>query len=612
MKAAFALLLLLALSSAFSIEDYEGHVSVNSDGSLLIYEKITFYLDQQYNEGYRSIRAEDFGALSDIRLNEVKVNGKKVSAATQLYEGQAEIVWEETFIGENVVELNYSIRDRIEIYNDFAKVCFEHYGANWPVAAKKFTARTTLPIASGNKTMHFEVYSTKQGKAYVDDLTIVIELDDVPSGNYVGGCYLFDRGSVASGNIVDDTAYDKLKEERELYGSLTVLEAQRPNLEFCCLPVFAISAIVAALVYMKDRGRPRLPESILPPGKEEPAVVSALVRNKVETKEMLAATVVDLINKGVIDIVELEKEDARPDNGISRERTVLFLKKMPTGLKKHERTVLDFIFADGKEVDLDAKIEEFKKVPSQSKAKGFKVVTALESFNSKFPSRVDDLFEDAEIRALKDGASNRLGSAAAIIFLGGFGLLIMLSAIDFGISSDSIGWYVQHGEWLLLGAIIVSAFGCVVAAIYSLRTFLKPAVPKKPKNRELYARWDAFYRGLQASRIKEYPPSSALIWGRIIVYATALGLADKVRKHLSELDSVVAAKVRRMDGVALSSMSYYAGAMSVRNLATTGNRAGIKSSGGAHGGFSSYSSGGWSSGGGGGFSGGSSGGGGFR
>lgn len=111
------------------------------------------------------------------------------------------------------------------------------------------------------------------------------------------------------------------------------------------------------------------------------------------------------------------------------------------------------------------------------------------------------------------------------------------------------------------------------------------------------------------------PPSSAVIWGEVLIYATALGIADKVEKHLSELDAFIVKRVKNLEKVRMSSYIFYSSAISLTNLAKHGNRSGPISKGGggrSHGGFSSRSSGGWSSGGGGGFSSRSSGCGGFR
>ncbi len=602
-------LLSVSLSSAFSMLSYYNDVNVQEDGSILVYEKMEFYLDAQYNEGYRSIRPQDFDSLSDITVNSVKVNGKTPVYEKKVNGQDAEIIWKNPPKGESTVELNYTIKNRVELFDDFARLCYEHYGANWKTFAREFTARTTLPPKSANKTMHFEIYSTEKGKAYVDNLSIIIEMEDVPSGNYVGGCYLFDKGAV-SGNLktVNSSAYAILKKEREVYGSQTVLEAEKPNLGWCCLPIFILSLLLSAYFYIKQRKKPaQLQESILPPEKEEePAIVTALVRNKYDVKELVAATIVSLISRNIIDIVELEKKESIGAE-IKRERTILFLKKRPNNLKNYENSVLDFLFAEGNEIDLDAKMKNYEKISNKTEAEKIHIVKSMEKFTNAFPGQIEELFVDEEIHALSTAKLNVSGEIAFCWFLG---LFVIIFGLSFASISFDLDWYPQHGEqfWLLIiGGCII---GTLLPAIYVSYLHTKPVAPKTEKNGLLYAQWEAFYRGLKSSQIKKYPPASAVIWGRILTYATALGMADKVEKHLSELEPLFAKKIKKIDNIALTSMAYYSSSMGMYNLATFGNRSGIQRSGG-HGGFSSHSSGGWSRGGGG-FSGGSSGGGGFR
>jgi uncharacterized membrane protein len=451
--------------------------------------------------------------------------------------------------------------------------------------------------------MHFEVYSEREGTAHVENRTIVIEIDDVPRGNYVGGCYLFERSSVQTDNTIDASAYAILKEEREIYGSKTVLEPEEPELECCCLPFFMVSAVLAAVLFYRERERPKpKPESILPPGKEEPIVVTSIVRNKYDVKELMAATIVDLINRNVIDIVELEKKGAKLTSDIKRERTILMLKKKPANLKDYEKSVLDLIFVEGNEVDLDEMMERYDKVKTKADAKKLPIVNAMKKFKKEFRKQTVSYLVDDEVKKFSNYGAGKLG------FIG-FGVGVCIFALIFFVADGGIeylGWYLQHGEMLRFSIVIGSLLGFLAFAAYSISMLSKAEIPKKEQNIDLYVKWDAFYRGLQASRIKEHPPASAVIWGDILKYGTALGLAEKVKTHLSELDSALAHKVEVMDNAALSSMKFYASAIAVHNLGRYGNRAGR-----ASGSFSSSSSGGWSSGGGG-FSSGSSGGGGFR
>ncbi|MCD6545998.1 MAG: DUF2207 domain-containing protein, partial [Thermotogae bacterium] len=54
--------------------------------------------------------------------------------------------------------------------------------------------------------------------------------------------------------------------------------------------------------------------------------------------------------------------------------------------------------------------------------------------------------------------------------------------------------------------------------------------------REYYLKWKNFEKFLtDFSLLSEHPPESLIIWEDYLVYATALGIADKVEKNLQKL-----------------------------------------------------------------------------
>ena len=597
MKNYFFLLILLSAVHAFSIVSYENNAEVLTNGDLNIYEKMTFDLEQEYSEGYRSIRPDDFDSLSDIFVHSVKVNGNPVQYETVMNGEYAEIIWLKTYAGQNIVELNYTIRDRVELYDDFSKICYEHYGANWAVSAQSFISRMKLPEQTRGRTMHFEVYSTKKGEAYVDDLTIVIEMGDVPSGNYIGGCYLFFKGAVNTTKTVSGSAYELLQEERELYGSESVLDPESdPSLCLAILfLVFLMFLVISLRVYNKNKKQIVYPPNILPPEKEEPSVVSLLVRQELSMKDIMAATILKLISRGVIDIVELEKK-GETSAELKKERTILILKKKNAKLKNYEKTLVEMLFEKGNEINLDTMAEEFEKVKTKKDAKKLKVIKEL----NKFDNEIEKILKDNKVYDLKD---NRKGKTAVVIGVFFFAL-ILICALSFLILEVAT---ILLADENFLGFLlfITCLFGIAGFEIFLFADYMKPDVPKNMKIK--FAKWIAFVRAIKASRLREYPPASAVIWDDILVYATALGLTDKVKKHLSELKAFDIRKIENMERIKSSTYVYYGSVIAVSNLSKYGRRSGPRKSGG----FSSASSGGWSSGGGG-FSGGSSGGGGFR
>ena len=585
------LLLVLSSAYAFTIESYESYADVQNNGDIYVFERISFDLEQQYEEGYRSIRPADVENLDNLIIHSVKVNGKDAGFYKQVNGDNVEIVWTETTKGINNVEIAYTLKDRVELFNDYARVCFEHFGAGWSVPAEKFSSRISLPEESRGKEVHFQIYSAKEPQTYIDSLSIGIKMEDVPPGNYIGGCYLFARDSVNTTRIVNASAYDILENERASYGSETLLAPSWPP-TLICMPAFIISILIAAKAYL-GRRKPKYDETILPPDSKEPAAVAALVKNSYNEKDLLAATILSLINRRFIDIVELEKK-GETSLFAKRERTVLMLRKRK-GLKPHEQAVVNMIFFDKKDVELDELAKEFKKVRKREDAKKHHVTKNFEEFSKEIKAvlRKDGVWSLANRHRKRIGMLGGLGIGALFLFMIG-GSLIM-PPLFYGVR-----YYLVEKMWTDLASILLSLVLSPLMLLYAAGEYLIPKAPKE--HREEFERWDAFARSLKSSRIKDYPPSSVVIWGNILVYATPLGMADKVKAHLSELDDLVVKRIEKMMKINRSSYRIYSSAALISTIS--------KSHSGS--GFSTRSSGGWSSGGGGGFSSGSSGGGGFR
>jgi len=593
MKNVLFVLLVLSVSFAFDIESYESYASVEENGDVYIYEKISFVLEDEYNEGYRSLRPADVESMDNLVVHNVKLNGKEIDFYTQVHGEKPEIVWTKTAVGYNHIEIGYTLKDRVEVFDDFARVCFEHFGADWDVPAQSFHSRMSLPEGSRGKEMHFEIYSSKKGEVYVDDLSIVVKMEDVPPGNYVGGCYLFDREAVDTNRTAPGFAYDILRSERESYGSERLLEPLTPPI-YMCMPVFFVAALFAINAFLRRR-KPENVETILPPDKMQPAIVAAIVKNEYHEKDIVAATILSLINRRFIDIIELEKKGER-SLFAKRERTILILKKRK-GLEPHEEAVMDMIFSNKKEVELDELVKEFRKISKQSEAEKHPVCRNM----LEFGKLISAMLRRNGVWDLANRHARRVSTLGILAFLAFF-LLVFVGSSIMPDLLYGIQYYESKEMWLHIALMPVMAVLSMAFVWYSAVQYM---IPKPPKDHRVeFERWDAFARALKSSRIKEYPPSSVVIWGRILVYATAMGMADKVRAHLSELDDIVLVKkMEKMLKMERSSYRFYAAAARVQHISSPR----VKS-----GGFSRTSSGGWSSGGGGGFSRGSSGGGGFR
>ncbi len=586
-------LAVIALSSAFfafSIESYYSQATVLPNGDLSIYEKMNFTLEKVYNEGYRSIRPTDYDNLSNIYVSSVLLNGQPVQFSVDQNGQDAEIVWKKTIRGTNLVELNYTLKNRVELYSDFARICYEHLGSKWPTDVRSFDSKMILPASSGSKPIHFQIYSDISGDARLVDSSVITHIDDVYSGTYVGGCYLFDRLSVNSSRIVNGSAYEILTSDRNSYGSdpIPVSNALIPY-SICC-PTFIglLIILLLALFIPQFRSKKALPETILPPTDSELVDVAVLLKGGIDRQQIASATILELINKGSIEILELEKKNAPKTGAISREETILFLKNKKD-LAPHQIAMVNLIFGDKTEVNLDRLAADYDKIKERSDAQSLDLEDRMQKYNSS----ISVFLDKTENRKIRDAYPARLITCFISLFV-----LFFLFSIgeSFELTNAFSGLFDAIFSGNLLALLYLLLFPVLFGSVCYL------FINKKPIDSEAYWQWEAFERGLKSSRIKEYPPSAAMIWGKILVYATALGLATKVNTHLSEVDSLTRSKLGKMQSVSISSSHFYASTLAVTNLATYGSRSGP----------SSRSSGGWSSGGGGGFSSRSSGGGGFR
>ncbi|MBI5223017.1 DUF2207 domain-containing protein [Candidatus Micrarchaeota archaeon] len=584
------LLVLCSILFAFSIESYYSQVTVLPNGDLAIYEKMNFTLEKVYNEGYRSIRPADYDNLSNIRVSSALLNGRAVPFSVGKNGRNAEIVWTRTVKGTNLVELNYTLKNRVELYSDFARVCYEHLGSNWPSDVNSFDSKMILPASAARNPIHFQIYSDIKGDAHLVGSSIVTHIDDVYSGTYVGGCYLFDRSSVNSSRLVNGSAYDLLQSDRDSYGStsIPVSTALISYSLFCPSFLFLLFLLLLSLVpgHFRSKG---LTESILPPDDSEPVDVAVLLRGDVNRQHIASATILELINKGSIEILELEKKDAPKTGAISREETILFLKNKKD-LAPHQLAMVDLIFGDATQVNLDKLVADYDKIKVQSDAQDLD----LEDRMRKYKASISVLLDKKENRKIINDRNGRI----VICFVSAFLLFFMTGmseALDLTDAFSGLFFAIFSGNLVAMSYLLILPL--IIVPLCYLFVNKRPTVDS-----EAYWQWDAFERGLKSSRIKEYPPSATVIWGKILVYATALGLAKAVNTHLSEVDALTRSKLEKMQSVSISSSHFYASTLALTNLAAYGSRSGP----------SSRSSGGWSSGGGGGFSSSSSGGGGFR
>jgi len=252
------------------------------------------------------------------------------------------------------------------------------------------------------------------------------------------------------------------------------------------------------------------------PTDDLPAVVNAIsgkgLGKKVGEPDMdgFRATIMDLINRKYLLIEDVPKTlDKDKDKSISiRVNENKNLEEL-TNFEYDVITILKKFEEDGV-INLDNLKNDLK---DRDMAQSFK-----ESYG---------IWEsDLKSEFLNDGIMDQIFLKKGDTYLKIFGVIGLIAA--------AVTFFATISDPLpASGYALFASFVLGIVAIISLIMPQKVAGQWTTHGEEFDAKWHNFKKYIQDfSLIKEYPPESVKVWNKYLVYATALGVADKVKKTM--------------------------------------------------------------------------------
>lgn len=237
------------------------------------------------------------------------------------------------------------------------------------------------------------------------------------------------------------------------------------------------------------------------PTNDSPVFINAMIPGIIEelNEDAFTATLLDLIDKKYYKMIV-----SNEDNTILRRTD-----KDTSDLKIHEMDIVEFL-------------------------KGFE--------NEKQQISLKDMGEDSytiqkfvhawKIDAMRDvpiSRVNRYYDKSKENYMSGYNILAIFLAVVLLFASIMFG----TGPWLMIGMIL-----SVLVIVEQIIIFLFIDTPLgrwTPEGKEFHDKWKNFEKYIKDfSLIKENPPASIQVWGRFLVYATALGCADEVSKNMKK------------------------------------------------------------------------------
>lgn len=426
-------------------------------------------------------------------------------------------------------KISYTVKDAITKYNDYAELYWQFVGSTFEVDANKITGTILLPSNVDNKD-EIKVWGhTKNlnGTIYATDTNkIEFEVDNFKNGTYVEVRTLFPTnlitttGRIKNKNTLDDVVKEETKWANKANASRKRQEWLSENLKYIYLcAIIGVNILLIILLlkrtikYWKKLKSLKKFESTtkleyyrdLPDENSTPGEAFKTLNEKT-TKftaqnfgKIFSATVLDLTLKGYIEIQQEKKT-------LGKDIVTITLKKQVSyELPINEGKIMAFIIkvADNKTTITLKELEKY-----------------IRSHPSKIESLLTETYSSVDNQLIGKGIISSIGQKEYKEYKG--------KAISY--ISSTIFFIICMS--FLLGIFIIPLLILIINAILCSRIAKKINILTQ-KGVDTKEQWKGLKKYMEDfSLLKEREVPELVIWEKYLVYATVMGIADKVIKQL--------------------------------------------------------------------------------
>lgn len=419
--------------------------------------------------------------------------------------------------------IRYKVKNTTTLYKDCA-VYFQKFLSEKNAAdIKKLTASVQLvPGANSDNTLIW-AHGPSNGKLEFDKENkskVIFELNKVPVKNYVETRFVLDRNLMPNSKYVQDKNMRDfvMTEEKE-----ASKEADRNSkiAGISSLIAYILSALLVifpiALRIKKREHFTRFTPEIKPiyyrdiPENIPPAVLDKLYSyygKEGDVTNQISGTFIDMIYRKIINVSYIQK-------GRKTETYINLVKKeyKPNEITDFEKVLIKFFFDDiGQGRDL-VSINEIKKFCKQKKNATY-TSKMLNSFNKK----LNTMWKKYNY---VENKKNIVPKA--------FGIFIIISL---AIVVVAFSLFSKKSKALFSGAYLILMVGASLSFVITI-IVSKSKKMLNQRGENFLALWKGFYKFLNEFTLldeKELP--ELFMWEKYLVYATVLGVSEKVLKKL--------------------------------------------------------------------------------
>ncbi len=494
------------LESKYSIESARIEQVMAEDGSITVHETIQYRMRKPFRGLYRSIPVARYVTLENIELWTEGAVTKKVEYLQKSNQHFEARVW----IAENeyasplspegyrdiTLHVKYTAKKVLEIGQDADQIFRQFWGTGWDSFANDVTGIFYFPDSLVPDTVYTH-----------PNLTHTVE----------GNVHTFHAGHIAP-NAYAEVRFVFINAPRLTYAvenpALTMSAIQSEESSYTTafwlhwiirVALFFILFWLLIFLYRKYGVEPEITyhgiyERELP-SEDAPDVINALIKNRAGSidDDGIASAMMNLYRKDYLSFDQSKKD-----------LVIVLNPKASQSLFKTEEHFLSFLrkYATDNTFDFGQLKKTFKK--SQKQAIAF--TNSLSAYKHQVNS-------DASGRKFFEFKGTTYSKLVAVLFM------ILSAGVLIPFQSLKIPFF------LVINTVL---FG-ILWFISSLVLMLPKEVYGRwtKKGAEFYQKWNNFGNYISdISAVKDYPPESVIVWEHYLVYATALGIADKVEKVL--------------------------------------------------------------------------------
>lgn len=426
-------------------------------------------------------------------------------------------------------KISYTVKDAITKYNDYAELYWQFVGSTFEVDANKITGTILLPSNVNNKD-EIKVWGhTKNlnGTIYATDTNkIEFEVDNFKNGTYVEVRTLFPTnlititGRIKNKNTLDNVVKEETKWANKANASRKRQEWMDKNFKYVLFGAWLGLNILLGVFFFKktikywkklkglNKFEPTtkleyyrdLPDEDSTPGE----AYKTMNENVTEFTDqnfgkIFSATVLDLTLRGYIEIQQ-EKKTLGKDIV-----TITLKKQVSDGLPINEERIMTFIIKATNKKDTIT-LKELEKYIKNNPSKIESLLTETYSSvdNQLIGKGIISSIGQKEYKEYKEKAGAYIGSTIFFIMF--------------------ISFFVEKFIFPLL-ILIINAILCS-RIVKRINILTQKGVDTKEQWKGLKKYMEDF------SLLKEREIPELVIWEKYLVYATVMGIADKVIKQL--------------------------------------------------------------------------------